>query len=201
MLVDAIKKYEECIEEKDPGRLELFNPGLTDDEIQSIISTLGIDLPDELVELYMWRNGLEGYTYLEDFFNGYTFVPLQVAAQTYQQCLEVTEKVTGNKHRYWPVSDTIKYGALPVFQTDKHYLGITGTKTKESKTPIYSCSCWPDGEYPIFTSLEAVFLTLFSCYEKGIYPIPEDEDPYDYFEHIDSVRIAVDQNSYQESNY
>ncbi|MEO1765090.1 MAG: hypothetical protein AAFR83_24800 [Cyanobacteria bacterium J06629_18] len=47
-----------CIDQKAPEVKDLFKPGLKPEEIDEITKDLPFNLPQEVYELYQWRNGL-----------------------------------------------------------------------------------------------------------------------------------------------
>ena len=202
MLSEKIKLYEECLCKYDPDKLKLLQPGLTEEEINELLKSVDLILPDNLITLYSWRNGIENWDCLEEFFNGYSFAPLEQVVKDYAQFKEIGNEYSDQVELFWPPnSEKIKYGAFPVFQTDKYYLGISGLDIKDANSKIYSCSCWPNEESIVFSNLSKLFETLVSCYEQGIYPIPEDEYVYDYYEKIDKVRVQIDCNADTHAEY
>ncbi|BAY87248.1 PBS lyase HEAT-like repeat protein [Calothrix parasitica NIES-267] len=53
-----LKRIWDCIEQKAPEVKDLFQPGLKSEEIDEITKDLPFNLPQEVYELYQWRNGL-----------------------------------------------------------------------------------------------------------------------------------------------
>jgi len=53
-----LKRIWDCIEQKAPEIKDLFQPGLNSEEIDEITKYLPFKLPEEVYELYKWRNGL-----------------------------------------------------------------------------------------------------------------------------------------------
>lgn len=53
-----LKRIWDCIEQKAPEIEDLFQPGLKSEEIDEITKDLPFKLPEEVYELYKWRNGL-----------------------------------------------------------------------------------------------------------------------------------------------
>ena len=53
-----LKRIWDCIEQKAPEVKDLFQPGLKSKEIDEITIDLPFKLPQEVYELYQWRNGL-----------------------------------------------------------------------------------------------------------------------------------------------
>ena len=53
-----LKQIWDCIKQKAPEIKDLFQPGLKPEEIDEITKHLPFRLPEEVYELYQWRNGL-----------------------------------------------------------------------------------------------------------------------------------------------
>lgn len=53
-----LKRIWDCVEQKAPEIKDLFQPGLKPEEIDEIAKDLPFKLPQEVYELYQWRNGL-----------------------------------------------------------------------------------------------------------------------------------------------
>ncbi|MEH1940439.1 MAG: SMI1/KNR4 family protein [Nostoc sp.] len=58
ILTESLDRILKSLEEKDPEIASLLQPGLTRKEIDEITKDLPFKLPEELYELYQWRNGL-----------------------------------------------------------------------------------------------------------------------------------------------
>ncbi|MDZ8070981.1 MAG: SMI1/KNR4 family protein [Nostoc sp. DedQUE08] len=58
ILTESLNRILKSLEEKDPEIALLLQPGLTRKEIDQITKDLPFKLPEELYELYQWRNGL-----------------------------------------------------------------------------------------------------------------------------------------------
>ncbi|MEH2224262.1 SMI1/KNR4 family protein [Nostoc sp.] len=61
ILTESLDRILKSLEEKDPEIASLLQPGLTRKEIDEITKDLPFKLPEELYELYQWRNGLSNY--------------------------------------------------------------------------------------------------------------------------------------------
>ena len=66
-----LKRIWDCIEQKAPEVKDLFQPGLKFEEIDEITKKLPFKLPQEVYELYQWRNGLLDNNCF-DFYGSYT---------------------------------------------------------------------------------------------------------------------------------
>ncbi|MGB3652999.1 MAG: hypothetical protein WBA41_17520 [Rivularia sp. (in: cyanobacteria)] len=66
-----LKRIWDCIEQKAPEVKYLLKPGLKSEEIDELTKDLPFKLPQEVYELYQWRNGLSDDICLEypGFYN------------------------------------------------------------------------------------------------------------------------------------
>jgi len=75
---DILAQLETTLKAKAPHILETLQPGLSTDEVAKLETKFNIKLPDDIKQLYQWRNGARPNTNtLEEFFPLYQFVPLQ----------------------------------------------------------------------------------------------------------------------------
>ena len=58
VIKENLKRIWDCLVTKAPEITSLLQPGLKREEIDEIIKDLPFKLPEELYELYQWRNGL-----------------------------------------------------------------------------------------------------------------------------------------------
>jgi cell wall assembly regulator SMI1 len=72
---------EQQIKTSRPEYYKQLQPGLSNEQIQALQEKHNITLPDDLTELYKWRNGQENNCY-EAFVNNSMFIPLESALET-----------------------------------------------------------------------------------------------------------------------
>jgi hypothetical protein len=56
-LTDALEATFSALQASFPEQAKSFLPGLPKEKIRKTIGSLGLPCPDELVDLYHWRNG------------------------------------------------------------------------------------------------------------------------------------------------
>lgn len=59
-----------------PGFYEKLQPGLTDQEIKALQEQYDVELPEDVIALYKWKNGQQNDCY-EAFINNSMFMPLE----------------------------------------------------------------------------------------------------------------------------
>lgn len=135
--------------------MSALNSGLTLEEIHDRITPLGIIFPQELYELYTWRNGLSVYEPGVDLWPSVSFLPLEDAIMDYTN---VTKNMYDNLFTVFLENDSDRY--MVNLASGDDYGKI-----------FYNCPPITLTEYPvsIFDSLEKALVTQLECFEKGIY--------------------------------
>ncbi|RFM32582.1 SMI1/KNR4 family protein [Chitinophaga silvisoli] len=135
--------------------MSALNSGLTLEEIHDKITSLGINFPQDLYELYNWRNGFNVYEPGFDLWPSVSFLPLEKAIKDYTS---VTKNMYDNLFTVFLENDSDRY--MVNLASGDDYGKI-----------FYDCPPITLTEYPvsIFDSLEKALVTQLECLEKGIY--------------------------------
>lgn len=123
--------------------LSVLNSGLTKNEINEMIGPLGLKFPDELYQLYMWRNGFNEYKADYNLWPWVSFLSLEESVKDY---LEFTKERDPD--------------LFPVFlehDCDRYFIS---TKTDNSKGVIYY-------DCPMIT-FSAVPISIFDSIETAL---------------------------------
>lgn len=140
--------------------LDDFNPGLTREEIDSKIAPLGISLPEEVYELYMWKNGFK------EFDDGHYIWP---------------------RVSFYSIDDSIgEYQIRSEFYTDLFPLFLRNNcdpilikliKDEFFSMLFFHCPPVTLTEFPltIYDSLEKCLASELECFEKGLYRLGDDD--------------------------
>ena len=70
---------------------DIYNDGLTRNEIVEMTKSLPFSLPAEIYALYEWRNGISEESERTSFFRGLRFLPLEDALENYKTILNELE--------------------------------------------------------------------------------------------------------------
>lgn len=185
-LTKALNRLFKYLEEHKPEAISLLQPGLSDSEIEELVKDLPIQLPEEIYELYKWKNGsaydawnvsgdspeLEHVAYI---FNENSFYPLEVALERYLEEIKNYEKYCGNFERHQRIE---------IFFRPQGEVGgyVFFDDTQEASQVIFTYH--KDGFYyqagqevcDRYTSLTSMMVTIAECYETGAYSITKHED-------------------------
>jgi hypothetical protein len=135
--------------------MSALNKALTLEEIHAMIKPLGIAFPQELYELYTWRNGFNVYESGYDLWPSVSFLPLEDAIADYTN---VTKEMYAD--------------LLPIFlENDSDRYMVNLASGSDNGRIFYFCppiTLTPD-PVSIFDSLEKALVSQLECFEKGIY--------------------------------
>jgi hypothetical protein len=117
-----------------------LNPGLDFEDIERAVSILPFELPMEVYQLYMWRNGgsLESLPY-----------------PSFEDCEEGYERI----HGFLPLNEAVEVarswnkGWFPLFDTDGSIFWIVGCDEQEATAPIFINDVDKLPDEPSFESL------------------------------------------------
>ncbi|MEG3928594.1 HEAT repeat domain-containing protein [Microcoleus sp. T3_D1] len=178
-LTQALNRILEYLEKHKPKAVSLLQPGLSDSEIEELVKDLPAQFPEELYELYKWKNGsaydawnvsgdspeLEHVAYI---FNKFSFYPLEVAIGNYRPKLI--------DYRRW--KDIHSSSWLEIFFC---YIGEVGgfvfvDDSQETSQIIFAYHKDTEDITQKYTSLTSMMTTIAECYETGAYSVTKHED-------------------------
>lgn len=163
-LTQALNRIMTWLSENQPSFAASFIPGLTNQQIDAAVQHLSFELPEEIYELYLWRNGTEGRHDCE-FYPAMNFVTLEKAVKLYEDI--ATNDGTEEEIRFEG------YQLFPFIVTDNEFTNIL-IETKEKSSPVidfYAEDCEPE---IVYSSLTNMMLTIAECYETGAYYLAKD---------------------------
>ncbi|WP_449416307.1 HEAT repeat domain-containing protein [Phormidium nigroviride] len=171
-LTDALNRILSWIEQHKPEAVSLLQPGLSDIEIEEIVKDLPIELPQEIYDLYKWRNGSEDSPAQENIayiFNGFCFYPLEIAVKQYRQKLIKRNRSLNINSPGW-IEIFFDY----IGKERRGYVVIDDSQ--ESGQVVFAYN--KDGAESVFqyTSLTSMIVTIAECYETGAYSISPHKD-------------------------
>lgn len=87
----VLDQFETWLEAHLPEVAEDLLPGATDQELQDLSATLGIQLPDDFLRLYAWHNGQEDVSDCTGPWYGLSFLSIEKLKESYQMWKENAE--------------------------------------------------------------------------------------------------------------
>jgi hypothetical protein len=175
-LTNALDRMYRWLEINRPEFAEAFQTGLSYEEIKSMVSEIPLKLPQEIYDLYKWRNGLVGdiTTYTSIYSSG-DFSPLSTALENYQNLVE-QDLICENPLIIDLIPSYNKYSLFPFFYDSNGYTyAVILNSEKLLSSPVISIS--GDGGFGMqYESLTAMFSMIVECYETGAYYIDIEGD-------------------------
>ncbi|MGB3757344.1 MAG: SMI1/KNR4 family protein [Rivularia sp. (in: cyanobacteria)] len=163
-LTQALNRIMTWLSENQPSFAASFLPGLTNEQIHAAVQHLPFELPEEIYELYRWRNGTQE-RHDCDFYPAMEFLTIEKAVKLYEDI--ATNDGTEEEIRF----EGYKFFTFIV--TDNDFTNIL-IGTKEKPLPViyfYAEDCETEIAY---SSLTNMMLTIAECYETGAYYLTED---------------------------
>jgi|GEM_PF-801097 len=162
-LTKALDRILNWLVKNNPELALSLQPGLTRAEIDQQIMGLPFTLPEEVYELYQWRNGDRNWEYC-GLLPGYGLLPLSQAIEEYTQIQQYQDDLRDNHpEEVW------QKPWFPVLMFDgKEYLLVVCETEKQEASPVW----WlflEDGVTLKYPSLTSLFLMAAECYETGAY--------------------------------
>lgn len=164
VLTDALNRIMTWLQQNSPTSASGFLPGLSPEAIEKKLGELPFRLPQELYELYQWRNGDDRCS---SVFVYHWLLSLDTAIQYSQDIndsfwLEVREK------------DGDPLYLFPMFDFDGEYFAVPGSDSPTDTASIFHIGCDDGGVSLAFTSLTNMMLAIAECYETGVYSVTPD---------------------------
>ena len=180
VLTDSLNQIMRWLEENRPDYAASFLPGLSDAEIREKLANVELELPEEIYELYRWRNGTE---YGEDpksvIFPCIEFMTLDEALEYYDDFVENTLEIF-NDEDYQSILDVNQvnlYGEkkhlFSFYRSNCDFLAVLLAKEKQQHSPIINIDDALELSL-IYRSLTSMMQTLAEYFETGAYYLGEE---------------------------
>lgn len=161
-LTNALNRIIKYLEQNNPEAASWLQPGLSEQEITEIVTDLPFELPQELYELYQWRNGRE--ITKDNYEQGFKYGFIFYADVSYRLC-SIKEVVNNYKkaQKY-----NLNENSLGIFD---FFSESTGYSYKDSKRIIFENSSDREngGNSYQYTNLTNMMLTIAEGYETEVY--------------------------------
>ena len=139
-----------------------LNEALTTSQMETISKDLNISLPDELIDLYSWKNGTK---WKEDVYLGHLALFPGAMLMPFERAIEAY-KVRSGQDQWW------KHSMLPIFEFggDFYLLDLNPTSSNYKRI-LYYCLNETDFEViiSIYDSIQTCIQTVLECYRTKAY--------------------------------
>lgn len=170
VLTVALERIMQWLRANQPEYAASFLPGLKYSEIQSLETEFGFKLPNEIYELYQWRNGTE-----EDAkaicFPTFEFLPISRAIEHTKRCnqfIEESKKFSREEGEWYEICPLFTFIA-----NNGILCGVTIVDYQGGKIPVVDIG---EGDMARinYASLTDMMLTLAEYYETGAYYLDDE---------------------------
>ena len=160
------------LQQNQPEFAASFLPGLNDEQINESVKDLQLQLPEEIYELYRWRNGTKERqkTVVSPTFE---LLPLEDAVTLAEQLADISEE------------EPIRFEGhclFPFIDAEGDMCTVLLKEEKENSSPIISILAEEYEPEIIYNNLTSMMQTFAECYETNAYRLDdegfleEDED-------------------------
>lgn len=181
VLTDSLNQIMRWLEENRPDYAASFLPGLSDEEIREKLANVELELPEEIYELYRWRNGVEDGEDLKSIaYPSMAFMPLDEAIKYH---LDVVDNVDIQEHEDFEsifelldanqVNNYSDKYLFPFLRANCYFCAVLLGKDKQKHAPIIDISDALDLEL-IFRSLTSMMQTFAEYLETGAHYLDEE---------------------------
>ena len=164
-LTQALNRIMAWLSANQPSFANSFLPGLTNEQIQAAVKYIPFELPEEIYELYRWRNGTEA-RHDCDFYPAMNFITLEKAVKLYEDIATLDN--TEEEIRFEG------YNLFPFIVTDAEFTNVLIKDKQEKSSPVIDFYAEDCETQIVYSSLTNMMLTIAECYETGAYYLSED---------------------------
>ncbi len=154
--VKVLKDFELKLGEINPNLIESMNKGIDNKiDIESILLSKSLDVNDELLCFYQWKNGIDDSKIVLDYralfipFN--PFFALEVMVEYYDMLIE---------------NDFIKKSFFPLCQQDSYLVDLDRDSKTYGSIFFYAPGFLIVKPVRIFDSLKNMFLSIIACFDQ-----------------------------------
>ena len=187
VLTDSLNRIMQWLEENRPDYAESFLPGLSDEEIREKLSNVELELPEEIYELYRWRNGSQnGEDSKSVIFPCMEYMSLDEALEYYDDSVENTIDIFDEQdfQGIFELLDTKQinqYGdkkyLFPFYRSNCDFLAIFLSKERQYYSPIIYIDDVFELSF-IYRYLTSMMQTLAEYLETGAHYLDEEQEYY-----------------------
>ena len=130
-LTDALNRIIAWLQQHSPNCVSGFVPGLSVEEIEEKLGELPFRVPQEVYELYQWRNGT----------NEYSGVFVYHRLLNLNNALEYSQGINDS---YWlevREQDGEPLYLFPLFDFDGEYFAVPGSDSLNDTAPVFHIGC------------------------------------------------------------
>jgi len=165
-LTNSLNRIMNWLQQYQPEFAASFLPGLNDEKIQELTKNLPYQLPEEIHELYRWRNGTTERQKII-FHPSMSILSLEEALIVAKESIDICDnteleiRFEGNR-------------LFPFIDDDGDLFAVKCTQEKQNDSPIIWTFLEDDQLDIVYTNLTTMMQTVAECYETGAYYVGDE---------------------------
>jgi cell wall assembly regulator SMI1 len=171
-LIETLKRIISFLERSHPimvGIAQSLQPGLSQEDITSKLEDFPYTLPNEVIEIYQWRNGQRG-NYSDGLAPYYRFLSLEDALREYRILVELAMEFAEEDLPWQKLYDPCWF---PIFKEDSNYYVVCTSLEPQESSVILDRSEYLGNDdvwkAEVFPDLTSMLLAVTECWETGAY--------------------------------
>ena len=187
VLTDSLNRIMQWLEENRPDYAASFLPGLSDAEIREKLTNVELELPEEIYELYRWRNGIEGGEDLKSVvYPSMEFMPLDEALEYYDDFVENQLNIF-DEEDYRNIFELLDANQVNLYSEQKYlfpfsrsncsFCNVFLTKEQQCHSPIIDKADELELSL-IYRNLTTMMQTLAEYLETGAHYLDKEQEYY-----------------------
>jgi SMI1 / KNR4 family (SUKH-1) len=171
LLATAMDRIMNWMQQHRPERAKTFQSGLSREDIDQAIKHLPNHFPEELYELYQWRNGSTEWDAIDSLVSPVLeFMPLEEAVTS---CLELLETFGEDSNIPNPLLERGKRLFPFICENSSCYYAVLLDPQQKQSSPVIDIAAEGDLDI-VFDNLTEMMNTVADYCETGVYYINED---------------------------
>ena len=183
IMLDSLDRILDWYKSNVPNYIDDFLPGLTYEQIADQVKDLPFKLPQEVYDLYQWRNG--NTSQLVVFIYHY-FSPLEEALEMDQN--DPPDMVDIRTDSLYPPY------LFTVFEFEGEYFAIEVSTDQTETALLFHIGADGGGETLVFNSLTTMIMAIAQSYESGVYRYDPENERVDWEDEEKSRTIRLKYN-------
>jgi len=186
IMLDSLDRILDWYKSNVPNYIDDFLPGLTYEEIADPVKDLPFKLPQEVYDLYQWRNGSNyesGPIFIYHYFSSFK------AALENNESFNYPEAVDRR------IQDLYPPYLFPVFEFNRdEYFAVEGSLDQADTALVFIMGLGGGEEKLVFNSLTTMIIAIAKSYEAGVYKYDPDRHDMDWEDMEKSRQIRLKYN-------
>ncbi|NEO88310.1 MAG: SMI1/KNR4 family protein [Spirulina sp. SIO3F2] len=194
-LTEALNRIMNWLQEYQPDYAASFLPGLSRQEIDEITAPLNLYIPEEIYELYQWRNGRSVVPFIDtdlSRFEIYEFLPLKEAASV--DSIKTINRSTSDGGFLTTEYKSKKF--FPFIGRHPETCAVVISDKQEEKYPIVALPSEEIEPSPCCASITVMMSICAEAYETEVFYVKDEEPRFMHTDHVKLIELCDKYNAW-----